>query len=229
MKVPTIITKIFSNKYFLYLMVFLAITNIIGYMMLGNIHAVIYFILIGLFTAIFSRNMSIILLVALLLTNLIIVNMISPSTSSTTSTSTRVSARANAREGFEEMKKEEEKKGIEMSPGSLESTTQPDGFSMGGGSNNLSGSKVDYASTVENAYDNLNKILGGEGMKRLTDDTQELIKKQKQLAESMQSMTPLIQNITPLLNQTKDMLGNVDMKNIDQIASLFTNLTGKNT
>ena len=66
-------------------------------------------------------------------------------------------------------------------------------------------------------------------MKRLTDDTQELIKKQKQLAESMQSMTPLIQNITPLLNQTKDMLGNVDMKNIDQIASLFTNLTGKNT
>jgi hypothetical protein len=220
MKVPNIITKIFSNKYFLYLMVFLAVTNIIGYMMLGNIHAVIYFILIGLFTAIFSRNMSIILLVALLLTNLIIVNMISPSTSSTTNTSNSTT------EGFEEMKKEEEKKGIEIAPGSLESTTQPDGFS---GNNNLSGSKVDYASTVENAYDNLNKILGGDGMKRLTDDTQELIKKQKQLAESMQSMTPLIQNITPLLNQTKDMLGNVDMKNIDQIASLFTNLTGKNT
>lgn len=226
MKVPTIITKIFSNKYFLYLMVFLAVTNIIGYMMLGNIHAVIYFILIGLFTAIFSRNMSIILLVALLFTNLIIVNMISPSTS--TNTSTNVTS--NTREGFEKMKKEEEKlENTNIAPGSLETSTQPDGFSMGGASNNLSGSKVDYASTVENAYDNLNKILGGDGMKRLTDDTQELIKKQKQLAESMQSMTPLIQNITPLLNQTKDMLGNVDMKNIDQIASLFTNLTGKNT
>jgi hypothetical protein len=216
MKVPTIITKIFSNKYFLYLMVFLALTNIIGYMILGNINAVIYFILIGLFTAIFSKNMSIILLVALLFTNLIIVNMIAP-TSNTSSTTT---------EGFEERKKEEENKGLEIAPGSLETTTPPDGFS---GNNNLSGSKVDYAATVENAYDNLNKILGGDGMKRLTDDTQELIKKQKQLAESMQSMTPLIQNITPLLNQTKDMLGNVDMKNIDQIASLFTNLTGKNT
>lgn len=220
MKVPTIITKIFSNKYFLYLMVFLGFTNIIGYMMLGNINAVIYFILIGLFTALFSRNMSIVLLVALIITNLITVNMIT-------------------KEGFEEKEKEKEEKPDEKKPpdneivtppisplDEIKQTNEPDGFSMGA---NLTGSKVDYAATVENAYDNLNKILGGDGMKRLTDDTQELIKKQKMLAESMQSMTPLIQNITPLLNQTKDLLGNVDMTNIDQIASLFTSLTGKNT
>jgi len=215
MNLPTVITKIFSNKYFLYLMVFLGLTNIIGFMILGNINAIIYFILFALFTAIFSRNMSIVLFVALICTNLITVNMIT-------------------KEGFEdkkivEKKETEEKPAEKEKPLEQEKSTEPDGYSMGTGSKKISGSKVDYASTVENAYDNLNKILGGDGMKRLTDDTQQLMKKQQQLASSMEAMTPLIQNITPLLNQTKDLLGNVDMKNIDQIASLFTSLTGKNT
>ena len=215
MNLPTVITKIFSNKYFLYLMVFLALTNTIGFMILGNINAIIYFILFALFTAIFSRNMSIVLFVALICTNLITVNMIT-------------------KEGFEdkkivEKKETEEKPAEKEKPLEQEKSTEPDGYSMGTGTKKISGSKVDYAATVENAYDNLNKILGGDGMKRLTDDTQQLMKKQQQLASSMEAMTPLIQNITPLLNQTKDLLGNVDMKNIDQIASLFTSLTGKNT
>jgi hypothetical protein len=86
--------------------------------------------------------------------------------------------------------------------------------------------RVDYAATVEDAYDNLNKIIGGDGMQKLTADTQTLMKQQLQLAEAMKTMTPLIQNITPLLSQTKEMLGGMDMSHIDNIASLAKSFTG---
>ena len=66
MKLPSIISKIFTNKYFLYLMVFLSFTNVIGYIILGNVNAVIYFILISVFIAFFSKNMSFILCKTLL-------------------------------------------------------------------------------------------------------------------------------------------------------------------
>jgi len=220
MKVPTIISKMFTNKYFLYLIVFLSFTNVIGYIILGNVNAVIYFIVVSLFIAFFSKNMALILFIALIFTNLIIVNKV-PS-----------------KEGFEgkEEKKDEkqektkDKNKVDEKPSVPSNESLPivpmnpsESFS---GGNNLKGSKVDYASTVENAYDNLNKILGSDGIKNLTNDTQTLMKQQQKLAESMQSMTPLIQNITPLLNQTKDMLGSMNMGNIDQIASMITNMTG---
>ena len=67
-------------------------------------------------------------------------------------------------------------------------------------------SKIDYASTIEDAYDDLNKILGSDGIKRLTDDTQGLMKQQLQLAESMKSMAPLIQGMAPMMKQAQEML-----------------------
>jgi hypothetical protein len=218
MKVPTIISKIFTNKYFLYLMIFLSFTNIIGYIILSNINAIIYFILIGLAVSIFSRNLSLVLFISLIITNLIIVNQ----------TKEGFEDKENKKEVSKEKKEEKDKMdlNVDLAPShdeELHPSSEPDGFS---GGNKLTGSKVDYASTVEHAYDNLHKILGSESMNRLTEDTKELIKKQQMLAESMQSMTPLIQNIAPLLNQTKDMLGNMNMGNIDQIASLLTNFTG---
>jgi hypothetical protein len=73
--------------------------------------------------------------------------------------------------------------------------------------------RIDYASTVENAYDDLNKILGGDGIKRLTGDTQKLMGQQMQLAEAMKSMTPL-------LGQAKELLKGFDLKNLGDITSM---------
>jgi hypothetical protein len=69
------------------------------------------------------------------------------------------------------------------------------------------GYEIDYASTVEDAYDSLNKILGSDGVKRLTGDTQQLLKQQQQLAESMQSMAPMIKSMAPMMKQAQDLLG----------------------
>ena len=43
------------------------------------------------------------------------------------------------------------------------------------------GYNIDYASTIEDAYDELNKIIGGDGIQKLTGDTQNLMKQQMQL------------------------------------------------
>jgi hypothetical protein len=68
---------------------------------------------------------------------------------------------------------------------------------------------IDYASTIEDAYDELNNILGSDGIKRLTDDTQKLMKQQMQLAEAMKSMSPIVQNIAPMVENLKGMMGSM--------------------
>jgi hypothetical protein len=83
--------------------------------------------------------------------------------------------------------------------------TTDESFEVGRGKKK--GYEIDYASTVEDAYDSLNKILGSDGVKRLTGDTQQLLKQQQQLAESMQSMAPMIQSMAPMMKQAQDLLG----------------------
>ena len=65
-------SKLFTNKYFLYFILFLAVVNLLGYLVTNKINAIIFFILIGLLTYQFSKNMAIVLLVALVATNFLI-------------------------------------------------------------------------------------------------------------------------------------------------------------
>lgn len=67
-------TKLFTNKYFLYFMVFLASTNMLGYLVTNKMNAIIFFALVSLLTYQFSKNMSVILLVSIITTNFLIAN-----------------------------------------------------------------------------------------------------------------------------------------------------------
>ena len=237
MKVSSFISKLLTNKYVLYLVAFLAFTNVIGYLMMGNVNAVIYFILFGLITSYFSKNMIIVLLIALFVTNLLIVSkfgfkegMENSDSSTNTENSKKKQPNTASSSGTNNM--------VDMNNDVQNNTQQEQNYNESSDENktdesfigtvnldNKKGSRVDYASTIEDAYDNLNKIIGSEGMQKLTSDTQGLMKQQLQLAEAMKTMTPLIQNITPLLNQTKDMLGGMDMSHINNIASMAKNFT----
>ena len=70
---------------------------------------------------------------------------------------------------------------------------------------------IDYASTIEDAYDELNKIIGSDGIKKLTGDTQNLMQQQLQLAEAMKGMAPLIANMEPLIESMTPMLRQAEM------------------
>ena len=105
-------------------------------------------------------------------------------------------------------------------------------FEVGRSKKNSQGYNIDYASTVEDAYDELNKILGSDGIKRLTNDTQNLMKQQLQLAESMKSMQPLIAGMAPLMEQAKGLLGNMgenaNLGNLSKMAEQFSSGLGNN-
>ena len=69
--------KLLVNKTFLYVVFFLAITNVLGYLFMGDDQALTQFILIGIITYFFNKNMAVVLLVALLMTNFLKVTSIS--------------------------------------------------------------------------------------------------------------------------------------------------------
>lgn len=74
MSIATEASKLLTNKYFLYFMVFLAATNVLGYLVTNKINAVIFFALVSLLTYQFSKNMAVILLVAVISTNFLMAN-----------------------------------------------------------------------------------------------------------------------------------------------------------
>jgi hypothetical protein len=219
-KLPKSVSKLLENKYVLYFVLFLAVTNVIGYLLLGNLTAIVFFILIGYLVYNFSKNMIVVLSVPLILTNLFMIGknvkegLENSSKNDDTKNDDTKSDTKN--DDKKEEKKEEKSVTLVSSTPKLDSehiitTNVPTGESMtnmGKGKN-----RIDYAATVEDAYDDLNKILGGDGIKRLTDDTQKLMSQQMQLADAMK-------NMSPLLEQAKSMLKGFDFKNLDGIAGL---------
>jgi hypothetical protein len=89
------------------------------------------------------------------------------------------------------------------------------------GKNSKNGSKnrIDYASTLEEAYDNLDKILGSDGIKNLTNDTHKLMEKQQQLFKAMESMAPMLES-------AQNMLQGFDMKSLQGLTGLASKFTG---
>lgn len=230
--------KFFSNKLILNFIVAISFLNIIAFIMLNETVAIIYFILLGLITSYFSKNMGIILLVPLIMVNLFI----------STSKSISLYRREGLENNTEPDKKSnnvEKKKDVSSSMSNsskndlpitpLDNTEDVDTrnvgepFEVGRNNKNKKGYNIDYASTVEDAYDELNKILGSDGIKRLTSDTQNLVKQQMKLAESMKSMEPLIAGMGPIMKQAEGMLSslsdNGNMGNLAELAKKFsTNL-----
>ena len=67
-------SKLLTNQYFLYFIVFLAVTNVMGYLVTNKINAVAFFILVCILMYNFSKNMTVVLIVAIVATNLLMVN-----------------------------------------------------------------------------------------------------------------------------------------------------------
>lgn len=75
------------------------------------------------------------------------------------------------------------------------------------------GDRIDYASTLELAYDNLQGMLGEGGVKGLTDETKRLVSQQQNLMESIQTMAPVLKTAKKTLDQMElpDMKGMQDL------------------
>jgi hypothetical protein len=73
-----------------------------------------------------------------------------------------------------------------------------DGYAKISGSK---GNRVDYAQTLGQAYDNLQNIIGKDGVKGLTTQTKDLMEQQKVLMNNMKDMEPLIKSAQGFMDQ----------------------------
>jgi len=276
MKLKSKFEKFLNNRILLNVVVIISFLNLIGYVVLNKTIAIIYFILIGLLTSFFSKNMTVVLLIPLILVNLFVANSnkwsfnmnmfnregLENNTSSNTNSETSTSENTTnpnrpiknaiiAKKNSLASSTSNSKPTTTSSSQGLPMTITPMGesehvnmnadtsgeelgesFEVGRSKKNAKGYNVDYASTIEDAYDDLNKILGSDGIKRLTSDTQNLMKQQLQLAESMKSMQPLIAGMAPLMQQAQGLLGsmgdNGNLNNLADIAKKFSATLGNN-
>lgn len=221
-------SKLLTNKYVLYFMLFLAVTNLFGYMVMNKTNAIIFFVLIALVTHHFNKNMVIVLGVALFVTNLLMTGNVLREGLENADTDVADKAVADKAEAAAAVADKKANKpatppvdinnldmnnmisSTDVVPES--ETTNVSGMATMNKKNNKAG-RIDYASTLEEAYDNLDKILGPDGMKNLTNDTTKLMTKQQELFDTMKTMTPM-------LNQAKQMLEGFDMKSLKGLTSL---------
>ena len=94
-------------------------------------------------------------------------------------------------------------------------------FEVGRAKRRGAGPQIDYASTVEDAYDNLNSILGGDGIKNLTADTQKLMMQQAELAKTMTSMGRMVASLEPMMKQAQGMMSGLGGKNGEGMEGLM--------
>ena len=202
---------ILNNKYFLYLVAFISFTNVLGYLSMGNVESVLIFGATTALTGYFSKNWIVRLLAALVVTNVVFANYM-------------------IREGFKEaldQKAPESEKTTrqataaedddhdedESSENFKAATEEEEEEALGKG-------RVDYAATMEQAYDNLNNMLGKKGIDNLSNDTQNLVKKQQDLMNQIEKMKPILEG-------AQGVLEGLDMSKIEGMMDTFTGLMSK--
>jgi hypothetical protein len=206
MKLNSVISKFLTNKLVLHIVSFLALFNVIGYMVIGSYKIVLYFIILAFLIRYFSKNMIVVLGIPLILVNMIALNG-----------NSYFEGLENKDDDKKEDKKEDKKDptGIQNAVSTavkdatgesvIESSKEKkDHFEVG-----RKGHKIDYATTIEDAYDQLNGILGKDGIKNLTADTERLMKQQAQLAGSLKDMGPLMEKMGPMMDQVNSMMENM--------------------
>jgi hypothetical protein len=288
-------SKLLTNKYFLYFISFLAVTNVMGYIVTNKVNAVIFFALVCILMFNFSKNMTVVLIVAIVATNLLMANksiregmesgtikdaVAEKKAATTTDTTTDTTADTTADTTTADSDNQEEvnaaaiKSGVKAfkeaggevtpetkekiekrlnanttvnqakdkaaatratttttttaEPATTEEAFTPAGTGFSGKKRGAIGgpakvSRIDYSTTLEQAYDNLDKMLGSDGLNNLTADTEKLMAQQQKLFTAVNSMMPMI-------DKAQGMIQGLDMEKINSLVGMtgkFGNLGSK--
>ena len=252
MTLPKIkLPRFINNKYVLYLTLVLAIVNVIGFLNVGDNQSLLLFVVTGVLSSYFSKNMIVNLGVAMLVANCMFCkNMLlegfkEGKDDEEEDESQMDIAKDAAKKMLSGLMKEEKdekepkkcgnkicKKNQICKNGTCVGSSKKSGFTQRNvpssspskanhdDDDEAPGDRVDYAATLEGAYENLQKMLGDGGMKGLTSETKRLVDQQKNLMDSLN-------NMAPVLNSAKATLENLQMPDVKQIEQLMKGVTGK--
>ena len=237
MKLGSIASRILTNKMVLNVVSIIALLNVIGYVVMGDVESVAVFVVLAVLVRYFSKNMIVVLGIPLIVVNMMALKNRSyrieglemkkatddkamPAADDTPMSADDKKKAADKKTADDKKAADDKKKDADANTTITGSNDKPaDHFEVGRAKNG--GAKIDYAATVEGAYDELNKILGSDGIKSLTNDTQRLMKQQVALAESMKTIEPMMQQMGPLAAQAQKMLEGMNIGGDGGIASLM--------
>jgi hypothetical protein len=181
-------------------------------MVIGSYKIVLYFIILSFLIRYFSKNMIVVLGIPL-----IVVNMMNLNENSYFEGLENKEDSEDSEDSKDGKKKEPSNTGIknaidtavkdvkgEPVIAAANEKKKDESFEVG-----RKGHKIDYATTIEDAYDQLNSILGKDGIKNLTADTERLMQQQSQLAGSLKDMGPLMEKMSPMMDQVTKMMGDM--------------------
>lgn len=230
MKVSSAVSKILANKLVLNIVAILALFNVIGYMVMGNLNNVVFFLILAVLVRYFSKNMIVVLGVPLVLVNLVSLRDYGYSREGmkdgTATTTTTTTSKDNKTADSDKTTDPDKPVTSTELVGASNDKSADEHFEVGRPKNG--GSKIDYAATIEGAYDQLNSILGSDGIKNLTGDTQRLMQQQADLAKSMESMAPMIEKMMPMAAKAQEMMKSMDTdgKGIGGLMELAKKMSG---
>lgn len=189
-----------KNKTVLYVVLFFAVVNLFGYLMTRNFDAVILMLAVGIVSSNFSKNMIVILGISLLTTSFAVGNGLIGSVIEglTEKKNENEKDEENKKEGLgrlrpKNIKKSEVDNNEDVVVGADESEQK--GASGGNQSN------IDYAATLEKAYDNLDSLLSSDAINKMSDETERLGHKQKKLMQNIDKLEPMIQKAGGILEK----------------------------
>ena len=258
------IMDLLRNRNVLYVVLFLSVANLFSYLMLKQLDALAFFIIVGFLTTFFSKNMIIVMLTAMLSTFILVqINLLgkrregmasgddmpaedkaampaaadkpkaampaatadkpkavmpaSAAMPAATADAEAEKAIADAAKTIDSLtkrptaSKESEIKGMEakkkkaepfaqkLSPARYNATDDDD--------KPRHKPQVDYAATLETAYDNLDKLLSSDAIRNMSEDT-------NRLAEKQQKLMGNIKQLTPIMDKAAGMLSSLDIGSI---------------
>lgn len=217
-----------TSKYFLLFVALISAINIVGYMSMGYIDAVMLFAMVAYLTFVFSKNMTVVLLVAVIVVNLYMHTMmttegVDSKKGGTTGAPNQagdevgnLEALTNKEDAMPEDDEvevqepdvetteetvEEEEEEVEEEPTIKEGLQRKtENFEVKAAPTKKS-SHIDYGATLSDAYKNLEGMLGEGGLKNLTSDTKKLMEQQSKLFNSMENIAPLLADAQKMMKK----------------------------
>ena len=229
--------KTLNNRYVLYLVAVVSLLDILGYILKHQFSAVLFFYLIAMIVFYFNKNMTFVLGSALIGTTLLHVlkNLMG----------IKEGFKEGNKKADKEVEKLLEKTvnlDNQDSEDEDEDTTEEDTEPMTSKKSKKAGMKnkerytnqkinpglynipnkdnlkkqLGKADKMENAYDNLEKVVGENGIKSMSNNTKDLVKQQNELLKGLKEVTPAI-------NEAMGAIGKIDLNNLTKMFNNVNN------
>lgn len=170
--------QFFTNRFVLYFFTILAFVHVVGYIAAAQYDALIFFVVVGLLSTNFTKNLSLVFLSAIVVTNLIYFR--------------GMSRYMNSLEGFEGKKS---KKSMKHDKKKKQTDNGNDD------DKDADTDRLDQKEQLKNQYKRLEGLMNSDGLKKMTDDSKQLMESQSKLMENMKSMKPMINSVQGMVDK----------------------------